>query len=648
MTVIQSREQLRISIPDTFSTIDPLSDTELLKIAQDVFQGLQYSFLAAAMSQDKAFAPDSIEENFRLAIGTRNPEKRAGYQSIASATAAQTTAERQLSFGRYATLSVEEYGQKGFAATRLPALELDAVKLVAAVKQIQALPLTRTLAQPVAAPSPIHTFGGGTPPATVKSLGFYITEVRCVDETNGAFGSEAGHDEIQIGGMAIDEAGNTIKIKPFDVNNTKGDFDEDDNPVVSYPFPGKAFYQFDTTKTSAWPKNYAAFVYLAEIDNGGFASALTDAWQKAAPLIKQKIEDALIAAGTAVGGALGSAEIGAVIGKVLGKILGWVLDKLIEWIISWFQDDIFAPGTALINLQTAAGTAYVNSPGWNNLSSPEGKFTFTGHGGIYTVKCRWLVDVPGLIASPPAPVSPRHYVGVFRAGNDPYAFWVGDWNSFQTKWDELSKAGLRLVDLETFVDGNKRLYAGVFRAGADAYALWAGVEWDNFKAKWQELSKQGLRLINLQTYLDGGKRLYAGVFRAGTNPYSLWVGMDWQAFTAKWDAESKKGLRLIDLSSYSEGGKQLFNGVFGSGTDGYALYASDWSGFTAKWDELSKNGLRLISLESYTENGKRFFAGVFRAGSGGYILWDSDWNGFIAKWKEVSQGGLRLVDIASY
>ncbi|MEH2452630.1 hypothetical protein [Nostoc sp.] len=194
MTVIQSSEQLRIGVSNTLSTIDPLSDTELLKIAEDLLKGLQYSFLAAARSQDKAFAPGSIEENFRLAIATRNPEKRAGYHSIASAIADQTTAERQLSFGRYAALSVEEYGHKGFAATHLPALQLDYVKLAATVKQIQTLPVTTALTLPVAGPSPIHTLGGGTPPATVKSLGFYITEVRCVDETDGFLGSEAGHD----------------------------------------------------------------------------------------------------------------------------------------------------------------------------------------------------------------------------------------------------------------------------------------------------------------------------------------------------------------------------------------------------------------------------------------------------------------------
>jgi hypothetical protein len=258
MTVFESSQQLTIGVPNTFSTIDPLSDTELQKIALDVLQGLQYSFLAAANSPDKAFAPDSVEENFRLAIASRKPEKKAGYQSIASAIAAQTTAERQQYFGRYAALSLEEYGQNGFAATRLPALQLDATKLVAAVKQIQTQPVITAAISPIAAPNFIQAFSGGATPATVKSLGFYITEVKCVDETDDelGLGTEIGYDKIQLGGMAVDEAGNTIKIQPFDV----GSFDEDNKKslVVSYPFPGKAFSQFNTTKTTPWHKNYEA------------------------------------------------------------------------------------------------------------------------------------------------------------------------------------------------------------------------------------------------------------------------------------------------------------------------------------------------------------------------------------------------------
>lgn len=45
MTIIQPT-----GVPHTISKIDPPTDSELLKIAQDVLHGLQYSFLAAAAS----------------------------------------------------------------------------------------------------------------------------------------------------------------------------------------------------------------------------------------------------------------------------------------------------------------------------------------------------------------------------------------------------------------------------------------------------------------------------------------------------------------------------------------------------------------------------------------------------------------------
>jgi len=93
------------------------------------------------------------------------------------------------------------------------------------------------------------------------------------------------------------------------------------------------------------------------------------------------------------------------------------------------------------------------------------------------------------------------YAGVFRSGSDGHALWAGvDWENFKSKWEELSKQNLRLIDFETYTEGNKRLYAGVFRSGSDGHALWAGVDWENFKSKWHELSGQNLRLTKLEVY----------------------------------------------------------------------------------------------------------------------------------------------------
>ena len=243
------------------------------------------------------------------------------------------------------------------------------------------------------------------------------------------------------------------------------------------------------------------------------------------------------------------------------------------------------------------------------------------------------------------------YLGVFRAGTDAHALWIGDdWDGFKAKWKELSDDGLRLIDLETYIVGSKRKYAGVFRAGTDAHALWVGDDWEGFKAKWKELSDDGLRLIDLETYVVGSKRKYAGVFRAGTDAHALWVGDDWDGFRDKWKEFSDQGLRLIDLETYVDGSKRKYAGVFRAGNDAHALWVGDdWDGFRAKWKEFSEQGLRLIDLETYVEGSTRKYAGVFRAGNDAHALWvGDDWDGFKAMWKQVSDEGLRLVNIEVY
>ncbi|MEO8662618.1 MAG: hypothetical protein ABI693_29430, partial [Bryobacteraceae bacterium] len=97
-------------------------------------------------------------------------------------------------------------------------------------------------------------------------------------------------------------------------------------------------------------------------------------------------------------------------------------------------------------------------------------------------------------------------------------------------------------------------YAGVFRAGTDESALWVGDDWEGFQAKWKELDKDGLRLVDIETYMLDGKRRYAGVFRAGTDEQALWVGDDWDGFHDKWKELSGKGLRLVDIETYLERG----------------------------------------------------------------------------------------------
>ena len=240
------------------------------------------------------------------------------------------------------------------------------------------------------------------------------------------------------------------------------------------------------------------------------------------------------------------------------------------------------------------------------------------------------------------------FAGVWREGTDGYYLWEGvPWADFEKKWKELSKQNLRLVDLETWMDGKTRVWGGVWRGGSDGHYLWVGVSWADFVKKWEELGKQGLRLIDVEPYAEGGRIKWAGVWREGTDGYYLWVN-EWKSFEAKWKELSKQNLRLVDIDTFVEGGVRKWAGVWREGSDGHYLWAGvDWDAFTAKWAELAKDNLRLIDIETWLEGGKRKWAGVWRSGKDGYVLWSApDAENFLGEWNTLGKVGQRLLKFA--
>ncbi|WP_251359507.1 hypothetical protein [Kangiella sp. TOML190] len=248
-------------------------------------------------------------------------------------------------------------------------------------------------------------------------------------------------------------------------------------------------------------------------------------------------------------------------------------------------------------------------------------------------------------------IADQKYLGVWKEAKGGHYLWSGvGWKNFESKWKELGKKNLRLIDIDTYVEDGKRKYSGVWRAGSDGYYLWAGVSWKDFENKWKELGKKNLRLIDIETYTQAGKRKYIGVWRGGKDGYYLWSGVSWKDFENKWKELGKKNLRLIDIETYTQGGKRKYIGVWRSGKDGYYLWAGvSWSNFTKKWKELTKQNLRLIDIETYVSKGKRKYTGVWRSGKGGHYLWAGvDWENFTAKWNELSKKSLRLIDMDMY
>jgi len=198
----------------------------------------------------------------------------------------------------------------------------------------------------------------------------------------------------------------------------------------------------------------------------------------------------------------------------------------------------------------------------------------------------------------------RRWDGIFTKGTGRHALWRGyNQADFNAKWQEMSNDGLRLIDLETYTAANgERLWAGVFEEGSGAYAMYRNFDFQGFHDKWDELNGQGLRLIDIETYLDdNGDRLWAGVWRAGTDSYALYRGQTTADFNTRWTAQSSQGRRLVDLEVYRlSNGELRWAGVWREGTEAAALWRNfDFCGWQEKHQDAQANGLELLDLERY-------------------------------------------------
>jgi hypothetical protein len=206
------------------------------------------------------------------------------------------------------------------------------------------------------------------PQANFDNLKLRIRKVKCNDETDGAFGSEAGDDEISLGGISIDETGDTKKIAAFVVSNSF-----DDGEVKTYN-PPKDFAKFDLTEGSNWPKNYYVSLVLAEVDNGGLPSYLNDLFQYA----KDKVTELISQEGTAV--------LGKELGKIVTAIAVAAMQALLDFFTSIWEDDLFPVVTAHAKIKSFN---HVFASG--GRTSSEKHYWVAAHGGKYTMYFDWQV-----------------------------------------------------------------------------------------------------------------------------------------------------------------------------------------------------------------------------------------------------------------
>jgi hypothetical protein len=259
---------------------------------------------------------------------------------------------------------------------------------------------------------------------------------------------------------------------------------------------------------------------------------------------------------------------------------------------------------------------------------------------------------PAKPAKAAAPAAPRQYIGVFQASQQGEAVLVGfPWDQFKARADQLDAGGVRIVSLDTYVDGGRRVWSGIFKSGTDKQALFTALDFTAFTKQYKNMvNEQHMRLVDVVVYDDGPKRLLAGAYREGYDRYDLWVGQEQATFQGKVAELGGRGLRLLHMDVYRTTGNKLnYAGAFREGSGSYGLWTGlDKDAFLAKWKKGSES-TQISEVKTYTDGKKRLYDAVI--GGGGVkteVDLGMDWNAFAAKWKENFAKGLRVVGLETY
>jgi hypothetical protein len=263
--------------------------------------------------------------------------------------------------------------------------------------------------------------------------------------------------------------------------------------------------------------------------------------------------------------------------------------------------------------------------GWvvdrSKLTPPGGNgpwFHLRGHG-----ICKDAVSIWPASTSPGFPIPT---VGISMQGDWGNSFFIKpDLTSFQkTAQDLFDHNGRRLIRVTTFLENGVRRWAGISRDGDWANRWWISEDLTSFQKTAQDFfDKNGLRLVWVDSFVEGGKRKWIGISRGGDWANRFIIKDDLTSFST--EAQSlfdDKGLRLTHIMTWVEANKRRWLGISRSGSWANRWWiSSDIGQFSTRSQQLFDNeGKRLVHVTTYVEGNQRRWIGISRSGD-----WANRW-----------------------
>ena len=227
---------------------------------------------------------------------------------------------------------------------------------------------------------------------------------------------------------------------------------------------------------------------------------------------------------------------------------------------------------------------------------------------------------------------PKTRVAIWPAASKP-AWYPPGWGEiahfgiaeaeYQTIFERVTSSGYRPIWVDGYDVNAKAFFNAIFRpADGTGWIARHGLTGDQYQAEFNTQRKAGLRLMNLNSYLSGGALRYAAIFVKAAGPawraYHGRTADEHQALFDDWTAE---GFRPVNVTVVSRLGQRSYTAFYVSAdVGGFRLksfltpeeYQTEWTTNTAA-------GRQLAYLGAYSHMGSPRFSAIFQqkaAGSG--------------------------------
>lgn len=343
---------------------------ELRTLAEATLREVRAAFATAAAHPTKNLKKNPLARVSQRFLAAQKPARIERARGRATALLADGPKARA-AFGDYASVTASQWqASAGLDVVRQSMLE--------AVEW-------RGLAKIVRRKTKVYQEKG----PTYAALEFHLNKVKCLDETNGPLGSEAGDDDIALGGVLIRPDAGVARLDPFDV----GKFDDGESKVYSTgtgddPSRGRVLVRTDID--GPWPGVYSLLLVMVEGETGelGDFHVLVSEMQSA---IRAELDAALAAARDA-------GQLDAQTRSLISfQVSAWVVTELVTWLAGLLDtaDDPIATLGWMIDVDRGTKAWFdealadgVPAPSGQRASARRG-FEMEGLGGKYRVELHY-------------------------------------------------------------------------------------------------------------------------------------------------------------------------------------------------------------------------------------------------------------------